>query len=390
MFSEMEGIRKLCQDAMALFEWSAVPLGHPLRNHHYAYPAWGIALTGANVEEIRRESKKQYRCEWADSDETLNALIATACTRAGLLDTNLLLNQRIADCASRHLKRLGKGPKNIVEIGTGAGGTITAALERMRAMKLDLSELSITLVEPSMKRLAFAQERIRQEFGESHPSQPNIVAFAGTVDAISRLPAEHADLVIQNAAIHHESFKDHLALIHRILRPGMPFVSGDWHEGTYETPARIYWLYAMLQEPANVGVSSAVLDFVLGSNRVPNPKVRNELTEFRRLFRISDDALFSAFDQFTDSERRASAGGMKYWLEMAKIFTEEGRRSPEVVIQCHERVAMRTAALINAGFTFDRESRAKYCEVIRDKGFGELGAVMVPKKPAAGSGRRAA
>ncbi len=380
MLTDIRDIRQMCSDTMGLFEWSAVPLGNPLRNHHYVYRSWGIDVTNDNVEEIRHDSKMEYQSEWASSDESLNHLIAVASVRAGIADTNTLLNLKIAEYAAEHMAGLGKGRKQMVEIGTGAGGTIIAALQRMHSVGVDLTDIDVKLVEPSQKRLAFAQQEILAMLQRENAPSPRISALEGTVDAIKEIESEHADLVIQNAAIHHESFKDHLSEICRILRPGMPFISGDWHEGTYETPARIYWLYLMLQDPTDANRSSQVLDFVLGKACPDRAGERTELKEFGRMFALTDGALASAYDQYTESERRASVGGMRYWLEVAKIFTETGKKSPEVIIQCHERVTPRIAALVNAGFVFDGESRRKYCEVIKDRGFGELGTVMSPKK----------
>ena len=123
MLTDIRDIRQMCSDTMGLFEWSAVPLGNPLRNHHYVYRSWGIDVTNDNVEEIRHDSKMEYQSEWASSDESLNHLIAVASVRAGIADTNTLLNLKIAEYAAEHMAGLGKGRKQMVEIGTGAGGT---------------------------------------------------------------------------------------------------------------------------------------------------------------------------------------------------------------------------------------------------------------------------
>jgi SAM-dependent methyltransferase len=381
MLTSVGEIRNLCQETMELFGWSAVPLGHPLRNHSYAYREWGIGLTPDNIDEIKSTSKSEYRREWQGSDQRLNQLIAEASVKAGLSDTNLLLNRRIARYSKEHVVSLAAGGHrpHLIEIGTGAGGTIIAILASLREAGFDISGMDLLLIEPSRKRVDFALERIKESMGGT--PLPAILRLEGTVDALSGLASDSADLVVQNAAIHHESFKDHLVQINRVLKPGMPFISGDWHEGTYETPARIFWLYAMLQDPFNDRTTSAVRDFVSEKSPAPWFPLRAGLTEFRRRFALSDQRLASAFEGFTASERRASCGGMEYWLGVAKIFTEKGEKSPEAVIQCHERVSKRAEALVNAGFVFDAESRAKYHEVIKDRGYGELGAVMVPKKP---------
>lgn len=386
MLTDINKIERMCRTTMDLFEWSAVPLGHLLRNHAYSYRDWGIEITIDNVEELRSRSKFEYRHEWAPSDESLNQLIAEASVRAGISDVNKLMNAKVGQYTADHVSKQRAGlngqsaKTRIVEIGTGAGGTMLAALRKMREAGIDLSTIELTLIEPSAKRLQYAQNQFWKLFRELNIDAPQIKRKEGTVEVLKGMESEWADVVIQNAAIHHESFKDHLSDIYRILKPGMPFISGDWHEGTYETPARIYWMYMMLQDPLDDEVASRVLDFTMGKSAPEDLKEKEELGEFRRMFHLDDQALKTAYAQYTDSERRASVGGMRYWLEVAKIFKDEGKKSPEVVIQGHERVALRTMALANAGFTFDHESRLKYVEVVKERGFGELGAVMYPKK----------
>gem|GEM_PF-3186629 len=378
--TKLSEIKRMANEAMALFDWSAVPLGHPIRNHAYAYPSWGVVVTADNIEELRQLSKEEYAKEWAPTDENLNHLIAIASERAGLSDTNMLLNEKIGQYSAEHIISLGHDAPRIVEVGTGAGGTILSVLNSMILMGVDVSKLDITLVEPSQMRLDFAQDQITKLLGTHGLSAPRIRALRGSVDALDEVESDFAHLVLQNAAIHHESFTDHLPNINRVLQPEMPFISGDWHEGSYETPARIYWIYVMLQDPFDEHRTSEVINFTDGTSQYRPQPERPELREFRRMFSLDEQRLASAFDGYTTSEREANVGGMLYWLEVAKILQEKSKRSSEVLIQAHERVTPRVTALKNAGFCFDTESRSKYAEVIRNKGFGELAAVMVSKK----------
>ncbi len=378
--TKISEIKQMANGAMALFDWSAVPLGHPIRNHAYAYPSWGIVITPDNIEGLRQLSKAEYEKEWVPTDQSLNHLIAIASERAGLSDTNMLLNEKIGQYSAEHILSLKHNAPRIIEVGTGAGGTILSVLNSMILMGVDVSKLDITLLEPSQMRLDFAQDQIAKLLQTNGLSTPKIHTLRGTVDALDQVESGFAHLVFQNAAIHHESFTDHLPNINRVLQSGMPFVSGDWHEGSYETPARIYWMYVMLQDPSDEYRTSEVIDFTDGTAHYRSQPERPELKEFRRMFSLDDQILASAFDTYTASEREANVGGMLYWLEVAKILEEKGKRSSEVLIQAHERVTPRVTALKNAGFCFDAESRGKYVEVIKHKGFGELGAVMVMKK----------
>jgi SAM-dependent methyltransferase len=383
--TKISEVKQMANEAMALFDWSAIPLGHPIRNHAYSYGSWGIVITPDNIEALRQLSKEEYAKEWVPTDESLNHLIGIASERAGLSDTNMLLNEKIGEYSAEHILSLKHEAPRIIEIGTGAGGTILSVLNSMIRAGVDLSKLDITLVEPSQLRLDFAQDKITQLLQMNGVTLPKMRVLRGTVDALDQIETDFAHLVFQNAAIHHESFTDHLTNIYRVLKPEMPFISGDWHEGSYETPARIYWIYAMLQDPLDDSVSSRVLSFTEGKSKFVQQKERPGLQEFRRMFSLDDLTLAHAFDNYSSSERKANVGGMRYWLEVAKILEEKGKRSSEVLIQAHERVTPRVTALKNAGFCFDAESRRKYVEVIKAKGFGELGAVMVSKKRAESS-----
>jgi hypothetical protein len=159
-------------------------------------------------------------------------------------------------------------------------------------------------------------------------------------------------------------------------------VSGDWHESNYEHPAKVYWLYHMLQNPHDEEKVKAIMDFVLGGDAEKTRfwEEHDWLVSFSRLFQLDEPDILGAFNGLTESERRANAGSIRYWHEMGKKFAEEGKKCPELLLQCHERVSKRIENLTNAGFVFDADCRSKYTEVIRDRGFGELGAVMVAKK----------
>ncbi|HSB47785.1 MAG TPA: methyltransferase domain-containing protein [Candidatus Bilamarchaeum sp.] len=379
MLTKISEIEQLNADAQGLLDWAPVRLGSLLRTHAYSYPNWGITIAPENIDWLVSESKKAFSVEWADTDGSMNHMIAEASEKAGLADTNALMNAKIGQYASEVLIERFDGP-SVLDIGAGAGDTSLAFLDTDRDSEAQTRNL--VLLEPSAKRLETAEGRIRSFIrGTSYEGSLNLRLVHGSVDKLADFDDDSFDIIISNAAIHHESFNPHLAQIRRVLFPGMPFISGDWHESNYEHPARVYWIYYLLQNPHDEETAKAVTDFVLGG-RGPLLTERKALGEFRERFSLSLMDLYDAYKGHTESERRADVGSMKYWLELGKRFSEEGKKCPEFLLQCHERVSKRVENLTNAGFVFDAESRSKYAEVIRERGFGELGAVMVAKKMA--------
>jgi SAM-dependent methyltransferase len=379
--SDIEG---MLQYAQALFEWSAVPLGSPLRVHAYSYRNWGIVITPLNVEWLHMNSRMAFLVEWAKTDAGMNRLIAEASQKAGLSDVNAVMNARIGEHAAEHLATVLKNASSfsLIDIGSGAGGTILAVVKCLLGAGLSPDATgSLTLLEPSPTRLETAEANLRRLLDWTRLGRKlKVIGIPEGVGGLAGLPADSADGIVTCGAIHHESFNEHLPEIARVLKPGMQFISGDWHESNYVTPARVYWMYYMLQDPHNEETANRVIQLALGKSGMQPMWERKELVEFRRLFGLDREAVVRAFDGLAESERRANAGGMLYWLEMGKRFTEENKKSPEFLLQSHERVSKRTECIKNAGLVFDEECRGKYSELLDKKGFGELAAVMVAKK----------
>ncbi len=383
MHSSISDIERLIRDAQAVLDWAPVPLGSILRTHAYSYRNWGICLTQDNAEWARAESKSAFSVEWAESGASLNSLIGEAAEKAGLADTNALMNAKIGEYAAAYAT-----PEElcVVDIGAGAGGTSAAVVRALSGLPPSRrpSRVILSMIEPSAKRLEVAEAAVMDAAeGTWMERRIELLLEQGTVERLSSIPCGFADMVVSNAAIHHESFNDHLPQILRVLRDGAPFISGDWHESNYEHPARAYWIYYLLQNPHDEAMAEHVMEFTLGKEGPPWLPERKELSEFRALFRLDSEDVNSAFWGHTESERRADMGSQRYWLEMGKKFSECRKKCPELLLQCHERVSKRTEALMNAGFIFDDESRRRYHEALNGRGFGELAAVMVPKRPLA-------
>ncbi|MEW6722629.1 MAG: class I SAM-dependent methyltransferase [Candidatus Micrarchaeota archaeon] len=380
VLTSISDIERLDRDAQAALEWAPVPLGSILRTHAYSFRNWRFDITPENAEWLYERSAAAYSCEWRDTDSSVNALIAEGSRNAGLSDTNALMNAKIGEYAASHAAASGDPVFTILDIGAGVGGTSRAVLERLAGLGMGLG-IELMLLEPSEKRMAEAEQAAKGAvMGTPLENDFLVRAVLGPVSAVGTLNAGSASMIVTNAAIHHESFNAHLPLIRRALADDGVFISGDWHESNYEHPARVYWIYHILHDPYDERRTEGVAQFALGRMMPFIGPEHPGLAEFRKLFGLETKDLLMAYDNHTESERRAAVGSIRYWAELGKKFVELGKKCPEHLLQCHERVSKRMEALKNAGFVFDDECRSKYVEVIKDRGFGELAAVMVAKK----------
>jgi SAM-dependent methyltransferase len=165
----------------------------------------------------------------------MNHLIAEASEKAGLADTNTLMNQRIAELASDWISVAFQGDYNtsILDVGAGAGRTTQALVKELSGLKLskmarEAADVHFELLEPSRKRLEAAMEVIgKAAQGTWLEEALSVGPIHGTVDELAFQDECVYDVVITNAAIHHEPFNSHLSSMYRVLRPGCPLVSGD-------------------------------------------------------------------------------------------------------------------------------------------------------------------
>jgi SAM-dependent methyltransferase len=382
----IQQIEQRIKDINDLTAWSPVPSGSVLRVHAYSYPAWGILLTVDNQLFLYTRSNSDYSVEWKDTDEASNVLVAQGGINAGLSDVNAIMNsfvgQYAAEVAIAAIKE--NSIFTSIDVGSGTGPSTLAMLESFYEIGGALNpDCNLVLIEPSEKRQEVARDAITNlvQDAQGKDFQTSLTMIPETdVDALSEMRAECADLVIQNASIHHNAFNRHLLEINRVLKPGAPFISGDWHNSMWETPARTYWLLYLLQDPQNDKIQSEVLESIVSCPIFRIRHERPELREFRKYFSLDEATLKSAFNNLSQSEKQANAGIIKFWLEVGKLFLGKGKRSPIFFLESHERVTKRVEALTNARFVFDAECNSKYKEVLRSKGRGELATVMVAKK----------
>lgn len=367
----------------SLTSWSPVPPGSILRVPVYAYPKWGIILSEESMGWAASASERAYAVEWACTGESSNRLISDAAGAAGLGDVNAGLNSAVATAAAAHLEGAirSSGSFRCMDVGAGTGATTIALLNELAGLRIaPRAEGRITLIEPSETRAEAAKAAVGAALSR-HGWATRIgfeIICRSDIGALVGMPAETEDLVISNAAIHHHSFNLHLRRIRNALRPGMPFINGDWHDSMSETPARAYWLLCLLQNPHDAGAAARVLAFLAGDAAGAVVSERPELAEFRRYFSISEAAACSAFSGLGRHHLLANAGIARFWLEVGKRFSRP-ERAPLLFLEAHERVGRRRQNLLSAGFMFDEECRRKYRSLL--EGNGELASVIMAKRP---------
>ncbi|MCX6773500.1 MAG: class I SAM-dependent methyltransferase [Candidatus Micrarchaeota archaeon] len=374
-------------DVNKLTEWSPVPLGSILRVSDYAYPNWGISITDHNMDWLYSASQDAYSVEWKDTDPSLNTLVGQASTNAGLGDVNMLMNQKIGEYVFDYIQNAPSREKYVIaDIGAGAGATSLAVAQRILALDFNHPlTFEFILIEPSISRLVAASDainKLKTEMKLPYVSHDIIVrCIAGTdIGALTKLDSNSVDFAVANASLHHNSTTKHLAQISRVLKPGAPFIIGDWYDGLSQTPERIYWMLALISERGDVPFVQNVLSSIEKCEEIKAGIKTCELNEFRKYFSLTASDLRNAFMAKSAKQALADSGILKFWLEVGKIFSEKGVKSPIYVLEGHERVVARQMNLNTSRFCFDADSRSKYVELSRKMGKGDLATVMVAKK----------
>ncbi|MEM4367240.1 MAG: class I SAM-dependent methyltransferase [Candidatus Anstonellales archaeon] len=367
--SKIQDIEEHLKTFADLTSWSPALPGSMLRAPAHSYHNWGIQVLPDNVEWLYAMAQKAYEVEWAYTDKEINLLVGNASQNAGLSDVNTEMNKIVGAYAAQ-FALMGREGLAVMDIGAGTGATSIAFLN---ALGCRAKKVTLLLVEPSLKRLQEAQEAIAKLGFHSVPLAGNDVSVLKQFSDCS------IDMIISNAAIHHNSFNVHLAEMNRVLKQGAPLINGDWHSSISESPARAYWLLYLLQEPLGTRFEK-VLDNVARGAKMEIAFERQELKEFRKYFGLTLEMLEWAFMGLSSSKRKANTGIMRFWFEIGRIFSQRGEKSPIYFLEAHERAGKRIENLKNAGFEFDEECRRKYKELLRKKGIGELACVMVAKK----------
>lgn len=364
------------RDLAEMTSWSPVPAGSLLRVPAYRYEDWGIRITRDNREWLVREANNAYRVEWAETDQALNALVGKAATAAGIGDVNAIMNARVGRLAAMGIAGIvGKrGCFVAADIGAGAGATSLEVLKELRTSRVR-AQGRIILIEPS-------ESRCGKAVGVLMPENNGLaldVKIGTDIEELRKLDGNSVDIAYSNAAIHHNAFNYHLDELRRVLVPGGAFVNGDWHESMWYTPARAYWMLALLRYRDDPEMAAAILDVPTGRTSLP-AFVKDddpELRQFRDYFNLGNMQILTTFYPLTALQRRANEGIMRFWLAVGREFSAIGQRAPIFFLEAHETIDTREANLRAAGF---EQEEGMEVEQLRMGSLGELAAVGVWRK----------
>jgi len=212
-------------------------LGTPLRAPLFAWPDWGIDMSGAkHLQLLLEQSEEAYRCEWEHTDHRNHDRIQNASQLAGLGQANGLLNAYLGKVAGILMAQIRRDTIRVLDVGAGAGATTLSVWRNLSAT--DRCRVQWTLIDPAIHALQQGQEGMASDQLILHAKRD-----AETVS----MYCSHFDLVISSAAIHHHAdvrpvFED----ISRALMPGGFLVVADWHNTLSAHPAFILSLLDQL------------------------------------------------------------------------------------------------------------------------------------------------
>lgn len=220
--------------------------GSALRVPSFAYPNWKISGDARVLYEL---SLSTYQDEFAETSEAWMDSVIEAAERSGLGNRPQMLRDAVADAAAKITQKILEKQKrvNVLDVGCGAGASLSAYLDALKIEKLDLSRVSLTCVDLSRQNLwkaVGAMEKRHFALGyDLFPVHSRDVDMTGHVDENSY------DIVINVAGIHANAYLDYsMRAISQILRKGGYFVSGDWHHGRWLHPSHTFRLLEEIDE----------------------------------------------------------------------------------------------------------------------------------------------
>ncbi len=329
---------------------------------------WGVEVNHHNQEWIEQVAEQDYQHEWRGGTKGTNDAIEVATKRSGLIHGNSDLNLVLGKMAVDALVTMAKRHRNdliVADVGAGAGDTTVAVLDNLIGSGLAgcSGRLHFYLMEPSIKRLAVAEERL-----EMHTVQTNRTLVAGTLQAHDPFLSDDVfDVIITNAVLHHMTTDKHLHGLLRLLRPGGLLIVGDWYTSIWSHPALF-------------------ID-IMSSLRPNTPENRERRMQFQMTFGVNEGDRRKVEAQMLPSEVEANIHMRKYIVALADEARRLDLRSKPKILEGHEALRDRLAKMKAAGFEVDPEMLRRHKEFARISPVARLyrgsdiASVIAVKKP---------
>jgi predicted O-methyltransferase YrrM len=309
-------------------------------------PNWGVQVTDANREWIKRRSGRSYFNEWESGDEKTNQAIETA-TKSVVPFGNQDLNRFVAAAAAGIMASMleqgiefsRRRPFRICDVGTGTGDTVIALLDRLnsdRRMQKLASCCTFDLLDTSTQRLEEAERSLRRHVLAPRSDCYTLVR-SDLCRHMSRLKESEFDMVLSNAVFHHMSFPDYLTHISNSLAEGGVMITGDWFTTLFESPA---YAVSVLHE--------------LGAKP-------DKVELFESVFGIDGDKKAEWDARLTFEQRKANEKVLKYIGALAKETKGFEKGSRLYFLEAFESLGDRLEKMEGAGLVTDLdELRANY------------------------------
>ncbi len=252
-----------------IFDDSRLPvrLGNPLRVPHYTWNNWGIYWDNdEDFQELVELSEKTYRNEWRSATTKRHNEINKAAEQAGLERANDLLNKEVANIVANILETV-SGTIRILDIGAGAGATSKAIIDTISKEKA--KEIELILLEPAQTSLDASKAALSShELGEVIKYQ---FIEAPDLEILNYIENDSIDIAVSVAAIHHHAYLDNpFQLIYEAIRTNGYFITGDWHNSMWTTPAHTHLMLSKMEwKSKQTDLRNFKMIYSLSQNKIP-------------------------------------------------------------------------------------------------------------------------
>lgn len=311
-----------------------------LKISHSFFKNWDIEINDYTNWELFNKRYSYYKYEWETSDEEDHDRIKSAAEMAGLGDSNMNMNQYMADrlisiLVNRRMVKKNKVIK-LADIGCGVGNTALSVLDKLKTItnshKLNTELL---LIDPAKKSLERAKKRIQnyeiinctfiQKSAEEALASPECSKFI-----------EDADITTFGASLHHMTEDIILGNLYQISKETLLVGFADWCHG-------------LLRSPAIFRDLITILDHWVEDGLLQNYNKLFPTSEYSK----SDELMMVSSEPKTESDDRsleiaANLSIIGFWVNYAVLAGKNPRFSP---LEGHKPFRFWQTDFENNGFT---------------------------------------